>query len=343
MTPKLILYIGSLSPNCNCYKRYKTLIDLGYNVVGIDIDKSIYVKNITASIHHRFSVGYGIYKLKNQVLKAVDELKPDLIWVDNKTYLMESTVKKIIAKLPTSKLINVVTDDANGRYKAYWWVTRKTAKYYHHHFVQRTENIEEYYSWGAKKVDYCIRSFDPNFHKVVELTNEEKQNYSCNVGFIGSYEEERAEFIAHLIENGIPVKVIGDGWMNKKYWSIIAPHYISKGVYSDEYVKRLNAMQIALHFIRVANRDQQDSRTFEIPACGAFMLAQRTPVHEELFDENKEAVFFDTKQELLEKCRYYLSENALRIEIKKNGLTKVYKAGYDHSSRLIDVLKKVYQ
>jgi hypothetical protein len=61
-SPQQILYIGSLSPNCNCYKRYKTLIDLGYKVSGIDIDKSIYVKNITASIHHRFGIGYGVYK-----------------------------------------------------------------------------------------------------------------------------------------------------------------------------------------------------------------------------------------------------------------------------------------
>ncbi len=340
MKPQLILYIGSLSPNCNCYKRYKTLLDLGYNVVGIDIDKSIYVKNITASIHHRFSIGYGIYKLKQQVIKAVDELKPDLIWVDNKPYLMESTLKKIIKKLPKVKLINVVTDDANGRYRSYWWVTRKTAKYYHHHFVQRTENIEEYYNWGAKKVDYCLRSFDPNFHKIVTLTIDEKKQFSCNVGFIGSYEEERAEFIAYLIKNGVAVNVIGDGWINKKYWSTIAPHFISKGVYSDEYVKRLNAMQIAVHFIRVANRDQQDSRTFEIPACGAFMIAQRTPVHEKLFDENKEAVFFDTKEELLEKVKYYLENVSERKAIAEAGHAKCFTAGYTHSDRLIDVLNK---
>jgi spore maturation protein CgeB len=54
-------------------------------------------------------------------------------------------------------------------------------------------------------------------------------------------------------------------------------------------------------------------------------------------------VFLDTKEELLQKCRYYLNENTLRNEIKENGLEKVYKAGHDHSSRLIDVLKKVYQ
>jgi spore maturation protein CgeB len=341
-SPQQILYIGSLSPNCNCYKRYKTLIDLGYKVSGIDIDKSIYVKNITASIHHRFGIGYGVYKLNRQVLNAINSLKPDLIWVDNKMFLTEGTLIKIKKKLPNSKLINLVTDDANGRYKAFWWRTRKTAKYFHHHFVQRKENIDEYYSWGANKVDYCLRSFDPNFHKPVELTEDEKKQFSCNVGFIGSYEEERAEYIAYLIHNGIEVKVIGDGWINKKYWDIIEPHFISKGIYSEEYVKRLNAIKVVLHFIRVANRDQQDSRTFEIPACGAFMLAERTPVHEQLFEENNEAVFFETKEEMLEKCTFYLKENELRNKIRENGLLRVHTSGYDHSSRLKTVLKKIY-
>jgi spore maturation protein CgeB len=340
--PNLILYIGSLSPNCNCYKRYKTLSDLGYNVIGIDIDKSIYVKNITASIHHRLNIGYGVYKLNKQTLKAVNDFKPDLIWVDNKPYLWKSTLKSILKKLPNSKMINVVTDDANGRYKFSWKMTPKTAKYYHHHFVQRIENFDEYYGWGANKVDFCLRSFDPNFHKIVELTYEEKEKFSCEVGFIGSYEEERAEYIAHLIDNGIPVKIIGDGWTNKKYWKTIKPHYLSKGVYSEEYVKRLNAIKVVLHFIRVANRDQQDSRTFEIPACGAFMLAQRTPIHENLFKENIETVFFDNKEELLEKCLKYLNDDNLRNNIKANGHKKVHEAKHDHSSRLKYILEKIY-
>ena len=343
MKPDLILYIGSLSPNCNCFKRYKTLIDLGYNVVGIDIDKTIYVKNITASIHHKLNIGYGIYKLNKQVNKAVDDLKPDLIWVDNKPYLWEKTLKNILEKLPNSKIINLVTDDANGKFKSSWKITPKTAKYYHHHFVQRVENFDDYYSWGAHKVDFCLRSFDPNFHKIIELNITEKEQFSWDVGFIGSYEEERAEYIAHLINNGITVRVIGDGWANKKYWEIIEPHYVSKGVYSEEYVKRLNAIKIVLHFIRVANRDQQDSRTFEIPACGAFMLAQRTPIHEDLFEENVDAVFFDNKDELLDKCLKYLNDDNLRNHIKINGYKKVHEAKHDHSSRLKYVLSKIYE
>ena len=73
----------------------------------------------------------------------------------------------------------------------------------------------------------------------------------------------------------------------------------NRPIYGEDYVKGLCATRINLCFLRKINRDLQTDRTMEIPACGAFMLAERTDEHLRLFAEGKEAAHFDSNEELL--------------------------------------------
>ncbi|MCG7856210.1 glycosyltransferase [Flavihumibacter sediminis] len=336
-----VMYVGSMNQASNSYKRYKALVNMGFVVENIDLEKYVY-RSLFTPLYHRISWGPGVYQLNKQVLTKLNLLKPDIVWVDNKPYLSATTLKKIKNDFPGIYLINVVTDDANGRYRSHWNLTRSTAKLYDWHFVQREENVTEYLSWGAQNVDFCFRSYDPSLHRPIELTGDELKKYHSNVGFIGSYEEDREESISFLIRNGIPVHVTGDGWENKKLWNDIKPYYKGPSVYGEEYVKKINGMDIALHFLRKGNRDQQDSRTFEIPACGTFMIAERSGLHEMFFKEDIEAVFFDSNQSLLEKVRKYQEMPEKRRLIAAAGLERCRSSGYDHESRLRNILAKVF-
>jgi spore maturation protein CgeB len=335
-----ILYIGSLKENTNSADRCATLSQLGNTVVGIDADYFIH-QSVFEKINYRTTLSPGGIKINRAVKKQIENQQWDIIWVDNKPYLTKKTLLYIKAKQPQAKLINLVTDDAFGVFKRKWKLLHNTIKYYDWHFVQRPENVDEYKKYGANNVDFCFRSFNPNFHRPYKFNENEEKKYKTQVGFIGTYENEREEYVAHLISNGINVKVSGDAWQDKKHWNMIQPNYVGESVYGDEYIKRINGMDICLHFLRKGNRDSQDSRTFEIPACKVFMLAQRSHLHEQFFEENKEAVFFDTKEELLEKVKYYLQHTEERKAIAIAGYNKCFSAGFTHRDRLIDVLKKI--
>ena len=54
------------------------------------------------------------------------------------------------------------------------------------------------------------------------------------------------------------------------------------------------------------NDDLHTSRTFEIPACGGFMLSERSKEHSDFFEENKEAIFFDSAEELFNKINIFI-------------------------------------
>jgi spore maturation protein CgeB len=52
--------------------------------------------------------------------------------------------------------------------------------------------------------------------------------------------------------------------------------------------------------------------------------------HQKLFTENKEAVYFDTNEELLEKVRYYLGFDEDRKAISLAGYTKTQRGKYSY-------------
>lgn len=336
-----LLYIGSLASWSNSSRRYKALSQLS-NAQALDTDLYLLAKYISGFQHH-INKGPGIYLLNRKIRKLVKKQQFDILWVDNKAYLTSKTLIFIKEHQHLVKIVNLITDDPFGKFTRSWSLFKKTISFYDVFFVQRLVNKEELLKLGAKKVELCYRSFDPEFERPLDLTEEERKLHGAEVGFVGTYENVRASFIAYLIENGIPVSVTGNDWPGGEYWPIIKPYYKGPSVFNEDYIKAINGLGIALHFLRHANRDEQDSRTFEIPACKKFMLAERSEVHAQLFKENEEAVFFSSKEELLEKVKRYMADPAERNRIALNGYNRCFASGYTHVERMETVLKKVIE
>ncbi|MGY8914245.1 MAG: glycosyltransferase family protein, partial [Flavobacteriales bacterium] len=113
------------------------------------------------------------------------------------------------------------------------------------------------------------------------------------------------------------------------------------GIFSEDYSKALQAFKISLCFLRKINFDQQTTRTMEIPACGGFMVAERTQEHLELFEEDREAAYFSSNEELLEKCRYFLAHDDERKKVAAAGLKRCKTSGYSNEKTVKKMLDKV--
>ena len=77
--------------------------------------------------------------------------------------------------------------------------------------------------------------------------------------------------------------------------------------------------------MRKANLDKQTSRSIEVPYYGGILLTYRTNEHLNMFVENKEAIYFDSDLELLEKINLLKKNKEFYNSIKLNGMKKVQK------------------
>ena len=82
-------------------------------------------------------------------------------------------------------------------------------------------------------------------------------------------------------------------------------------------------------------------RTFEIPACRGFLLAERTPLHQELFTEGKEAEFFSSTEECADKIRFYLSHESARAQIAQRGFQRCLDSDYSLRSSMAQALEQI--
>ena len=112
-------------------------------------------------------------------------------------------------------------------------------------------------------------------------------------------------------------------------------------VWNSDYSKAICGAKIALCFFSKLNRDTYTRRCFEIPASGTLLLCEYSDDMESLFSAGKEADYFKSKQEMINKLKSYLEDDNLRLQVAKNGYKRVKRDGHDVVSRMSQVVMHV--
>lgn len=336
-----ILYIGELKHGATAAMRLKSLNQLGYLVQSIDSSYDL-PSNATLKLLGRcaWKLGWPIdfQGLNDLLLVTVKTKQIDLVWIDKGIAVSVSTLQEIKRKNPRIIIAHYNPDDPFGSAgKSGWRRFIRSIPEYDVHFVPRAENLVEYQQVGAKIVYHNVptRGFDPEIHRPYDSDDAIVNNFRCDVGFIGEYERDRYEQMRQLADAGFTIRLAYD-WP-KQHWHhrFLRAPMVARG---QNYGKSLSSLKIGLGFLRKVNRDRHTSRSIEIPGCGTFLLAERTDEHQELFLEGVEAEFFGSPEELVEKTKYYLSNDTEREKIAAAGRARCIRSGYDYNSRMKKML-----
>lgn len=136
-----------------------------------------------------------------------------------------------------------------------------------------------------------------------------------DVVFIGQNFGNRQMYVDYLKSNGINVLALGRGWSDGR-------------VTQAQMIEIFNKAKIVLNFSSSAGHPELKflkGRVFEIPTTGAFLLTEECEELDDYFRVGNELDRFGTKEEMLEKVKYYLSNDELREKISLNGKRKVLK------------------
>ncbi len=274
-----------------------------------------------------------------QILARVRTTTFDVVWIEKGLSIAPATLRGIHEAQPACHLVGFSPDDmSNPANQSHHFLAGLPL--YDCFVTNKSFNVAELKQMGCAQILFVDNGFDPNTHRPVELTPELRRQFGGPVGFIGQWEPERANSLRRLAQAGMPVRVWGYTWERMRD---IPPNLTieNRPLWGDDYARALCAFDINLCFLRKCNRDRQTTRSIEIPACGAFMLAERTDEHLQLFAEGREAEFFSDDRELLQKVRHYLAHPEERLRLARQGLQRCRQSAYSYRERLRDVLLRL--
>jgi len=212
-----ILYIGARSGTC--LQRARALSALGHAVVHIP-------SNVPRlwRLPHRIDPVYHLYRVANRIcpspdfyaanpraLRAAGRRPFDVVWVDKGLSLAPATLDRLRERLPGARFVSYSGDDMlqpanqSPRYL-------KAIDRYDLHVTTKSYNTAELAELGAKDVLFVDNSFDPSTHRPIQLSREDEARFAAEVGFVGWYEQDRADWMYRLALAGISVTVRGPDW-----------------------------------------------------------------------------------------------------------------------------------
>jgi spore maturation protein CgeB len=319
----------------------KALEILGHEV--IPFKTSNYFKGKVGHLQNIIPLpGPSLIKLNRDLLAFVENKKPDVLLAWRCTHILSSVIRKLNS-------LNIITvsynnDDPFGpqsgiklpwHHKLLWFNYLRNLNEFQFNFFYRPINLIEAKKKNVKNPNLLLPYYIPWKDYPIELNEEDELKYKSDIVFIGHYENDnRVSFLKALVETGYRVKLFGGSYWTKKVLNSLYDYFQPiYPVLGEEYIKALSASEICIVFLSKINRDKYTRRCFEIPAVGKLMLAERTADLLNMFEENIEACYFSSPEELVEKVNWLMNNKEIRNQIATAGHHRLMRDKHDIVNR----------
>lgn len=296
------------------YNFYEPLVKLGHDVTYFDLGES--------------SRGRRAGSADSAFTAAVAGNRPDLVF----TFLFgEELSPKAIGQVTARGIqtLNWFADD-HWRFEEF---TRRYAPSFAWVATTARSALPKYAALGIKNV---IKTQWGAAHHLYRPTYRPLR---YDVTFVGQVYGERRGVVDQLVASGLPVQTWGTGWGVRRWHRAAARVPVVRHVGGRRLLARAQAstrcdqMQMIEIFgtsrINVnltdssqASEAQIKGRTFEVPACGGFLLTGWAQDIERYYEPDREMVAFHDAADLQDKAHHYLNHDRDRARIARAGYAR---------------------
>jgi hypothetical protein len=277
----------------------------------------------------------GYRELNRALVEQAAAFSPDLILIGKGRCFSASTLRAV-KDATGAALVNWATDDPFNQADSSHDLLESIPVYDLYVCTKRAV-VPDVIAGGCARASYVRFGYKSDLHfPELPATDDEKSRFACDVMFAGGCDVDRAPYFTALAGElpGVRMHLYGGYWDRVRE---LRPYARGFAVGRD-YRLAVGAARIAVNLCRRSNRDDHVMRTFEIPACGGFMLAERSATHSELFAEDIEAAFFNTPDEFVAKVKSYLARDSDRERIAAAGRRAVVSGRHSYDDRLKEIL-----
>jgi spore maturation protein CgeB len=273
--------------------------------------------------------------------RSIATLRPDLVFVFKGVMMQPDSLRR--AQLAGAAVFNFYPDvNLVSHCRRFGNSFLECAPHYDCIFTPKRYHLEPLHRAGARRVEFLPYAYDRECHLARYPARGRQQEYETDVVVVATWGPRRAAILESMVARGFPYRLAiwGNQWERLDKNSTLRPYVKFRAVSGVEMSLAFTSSKIALAFL--SPPDLHTARSFEIPAFGTLMLAERTPEHLEFFREDEEIACFGDVIELRAKIDYYMAHEDDRRRVAEAGHHRVVESGHDYEARMARVLD-VYQ
>ncbi len=337
-----ILYVSDLAEYDSARYRVLALRREGHEVTTVNTLEYGQRQPLLRKLEFRLAAGPEVHRLNSDILRLARQEQAEVVWADKVLWMKIATLQEL-RRMGVVTVSYMIDNFFGPRRDPGWRLYAKAIPHYDLHCTQRDRNLQDYRAAGAKDVMKVQTAYESTVHfpAVPPYTDAQRNR---GVSFIGTPYDQRAATLERLRNEGLPMVVSG----GKRHWARALDGAALQQLYREgeltgsQYRDAIWRSRINLSFLTHSNQDEFAHKSFEIAACGGFLLAERSKGHLDRFREGEEAVFFSDYEELAAKIRHYLPDEAARHRIALAGQQRAWSSGYDNDTqvrRIVDHLR----